>query len=237
MPLSPSLRSASTRPRRPRDRKSTRLNSSHRYISYSLLFFNDTAPTEIYPLSLHDALPICPDHRPSVDGECRSVPRFVRLPLALAGPDLLQPILHLHQAARLALVDRLFVVVAMKDLDGERDFSSELALPGRTDDGSIGLDFVERSSVLLRQDPLGDFLQVVVYVSAQVAAGLRWMGALRMDSAQNQLVPHGSGAGNLEPAPLPEGIEADPPLSHDVAEFLYSHRVSSCLWSFESSLL
>src|SRR3989338_6779501 len=24
-----------------------------------LFFFNDTAPTEIYPLSLHDALPIC----------------------------------------------------------------------------------------------------------------------------------------------------------------------------------
>src|SRR3989337_1466089 len=24
-------------------------------------FFNDTATTEIYPLSLHDALPICPD--------------------------------------------------------------------------------------------------------------------------------------------------------------------------------
>src|SRR3990172_6888714 len=42
-----------------RDRKSTRLNSSHGYISYSLLFFfNDTATTEIYPLSLHDALPI-----------------------------------------------------------------------------------------------------------------------------------------------------------------------------------
>src|SRR3990172_6856381 len=40
------------------DRKSTRLNSSHGYISYSLFFFNDTATTEIYPLSLHDALPI-----------------------------------------------------------------------------------------------------------------------------------------------------------------------------------
>src|SRR3990172_143521 len=40
------------------DRKSTRLNSSHRYISYSLFFFNDTATTEIYTLSLHDALPI-----------------------------------------------------------------------------------------------------------------------------------------------------------------------------------
>src|SRR3990172_6747020 len=40
------------------DRKSTRLNSSHCYISYSLFFFNDTATTEIYTLSLHDALPI-----------------------------------------------------------------------------------------------------------------------------------------------------------------------------------
>src|SRR4030043_1505 len=40
------------------DRKSTRLNSSHGYISYAVFFFNDTAPTEIYTLSLHDALPI-----------------------------------------------------------------------------------------------------------------------------------------------------------------------------------
>src|SRR3990172_2041610 len=42
------------------DRKSTRLNSSHTYISYSVFFFNDTATTEIYTLSLHDALPIFP---------------------------------------------------------------------------------------------------------------------------------------------------------------------------------
>src|SRR6266481_2651323 len=52
-----------------RDRKSTRLNSSHSSISYAvfclkkkrpcpLFFFNDTATTEIYTLSLHDALPI-----------------------------------------------------------------------------------------------------------------------------------------------------------------------------------
>src|SRR2546426_1118788 len=63
------------------DRKSTRLNSSHLVISYAvfclkkkkkkksfwcasraiffLFFFNDTATTEIYTLSLHDALPIC----------------------------------------------------------------------------------------------------------------------------------------------------------------------------------
>src|SRR3990167_3273735 len=41
-----------------KDRKSTRLNSSHSQISYALFFFNDTATTEIYTLSLHDALPI-----------------------------------------------------------------------------------------------------------------------------------------------------------------------------------
>src|SRR5258708_4307054 len=40
------------------DPKSTRLNSSHQILSYSLFFFNDTATTEIYTLSLHDALPI-----------------------------------------------------------------------------------------------------------------------------------------------------------------------------------
>src|SRR3990167_5439063 len=44
------------------DRKSTRLNSSHSQLSYVFFFFfNDTATTEIYTLSLHDALPICPE--------------------------------------------------------------------------------------------------------------------------------------------------------------------------------
>src|SRR5574339_321252 len=40
------------------DRKSTRLNSSNQAISYAVFFFKDTATTEIYTLSLHDALPI-----------------------------------------------------------------------------------------------------------------------------------------------------------------------------------
>src|SRR3989338_8017440 len=44
--------------KRLRDRKSTRLHSSHSSISYAFFFFNDTATTEIYTLSLHDALPI-----------------------------------------------------------------------------------------------------------------------------------------------------------------------------------
>src|SRR3972149_5023695 len=43
---------------RPQDRKRTRLNSSHSQISYAVFFFKDPATTEIYPLSLHAALPI-----------------------------------------------------------------------------------------------------------------------------------------------------------------------------------
>src|ERR1035438_769342 len=48
------------RPRTQRnvDRKSTRLNSSHLGISYAVFCLKDTAATEIYSLSLHDALPI-----------------------------------------------------------------------------------------------------------------------------------------------------------------------------------
>src|ERR1035438_5458574 len=40
------------------DRKSTRLNSSHLGISYAVFCLKDGATTEIYTLSLHDALPI-----------------------------------------------------------------------------------------------------------------------------------------------------------------------------------
>src|SRR5437867_1818358 len=40
------------------DRKSTRLNSSHRTISYAVFCLNDAATSPISSLSLHDALPI-----------------------------------------------------------------------------------------------------------------------------------------------------------------------------------
>src|ERR1035438_2227683 len=45
------------------DRKSTRLNSSHLGISYAVFCLNETAPTDIYTLSLPDALPISPRFR------------------------------------------------------------------------------------------------------------------------------------------------------------------------------
>src|SRR2546430_13468642 len=37
---------------------------SNQNVSYIFFFFNDTATTEIYTLSLHDALPISPKSRP-----------------------------------------------------------------------------------------------------------------------------------------------------------------------------
>src|SRR2546426_11080416 len=47
-------------------------------------FFNDTATTEIYTLSLHDALPISRDtHGPARDG-CNRVPRLLPAPHGLA---------------------------------------------------------------------------------------------------------------------------------------------------------
>src|SRR5688572_30324082 len=44
------------------DRKSTRLNSSHSQISYAVFCLNYSTTTEIYTLSLHDALPIYGSH-------------------------------------------------------------------------------------------------------------------------------------------------------------------------------
>ena len=37
------------------------------FLAFIVLFFNDTATTEIYTLSLHDALPICKHYRVSED--------------------------------------------------------------------------------------------------------------------------------------------------------------------------
>src|SRR2546426_12094761 len=48
------------------------------YFSF-FFFFNDTATTEIYTLSLHDALPISP---PRARARPRAVPRAGRAPLA-----------------------------------------------------------------------------------------------------------------------------------------------------------
>src|SRR5205807_6773698 len=45
------------------------------YISYYFFFFNDTPPTEIYTLSLHDALPIFPRSRHRCPRPCRSNPK------------------------------------------------------------------------------------------------------------------------------------------------------------------
>src|SRR5256885_6778581 len=46
------------------------LNLTEDYLDFLFFFFNDTATTEIYTLSLHDALPISPvDERPQARAE------------------------------------------------------------------------------------------------------------------------------------------------------------------------
>src|SRR2546426_4298330 len=58
-------------------------------VVFSFFFFNDTATTEIYTLSLHDALPICQIGRGSVTSHLEEIqgsrdrlcgPAFVRRP-------------------------------------------------------------------------------------------------------------------------------------------------------------
>src|SRR3712207_7779015 len=67
------------------------MSSDKDYLSF---FFNDTATTEIYTLSLHDALPISGDVR----DDARADPRGGGLRALLHGPAL--PRLHLHHPAR-----------------------------------------------------------------------------------------------------------------------------------------
>src|SRR5256885_17258721 len=50
-------------------------NRSFDWHIYIFFFFNDTATTEIYTLSLHDALPICGPGRPPPESRSRRPPR------------------------------------------------------------------------------------------------------------------------------------------------------------------
>src|SRR3712207_8197082 len=81
--------------------------SINRYSRFvELLFFNDTAPTEIYTLSLHDALPISGrgglQHRVRID----ALSAHVRVKSARAGGDRCAAVSPLRLISLLALLDR-----------------------------------------------------------------------------------------------------------------------------------
>src|SRR2546426_6273163 len=63
---------------------------STRSNTFFVFFFNDTATTEIYTLSLHDALPISRLDGPSLDPPCDD-PRSQALVVALAAVDAREP--------------------------------------------------------------------------------------------------------------------------------------------------
>src|SRR3712207_8361420 len=64
------------------------------FLSYVFFFFNDTATTEIYTLSLHDALPISEALRGDVGGGAEHLAVGVRVGLARGGGD--AEVEHLH---------------------------------------------------------------------------------------------------------------------------------------------
>src|SRR3981081_1929823 len=84
------------------DRKSTRLNSSHSTISDAVFFFNDTATTEIYTLSLPAALPIlsCGERAPgglvAKGAALEEGPGLYRLPRSEEHTSELQSLYHLR---------------------------------------------------------------------------------------------------------------------------------------------
>src|SRR5947199_9830097 len=63
-------------------------------VGFVFFFFNDTATTEIYTLSLHDALPICSPSRP-VPRACPARSRICRAPRSEEHTSELQSLRHL----------------------------------------------------------------------------------------------------------------------------------------------
>src|SRR5207245_6888411 len=95
------------------------LISYHTSISVIIFFFNDTAPTEIYSLSLHDALPILgmgdagiksAIQGSNVPNPDEAVPSFVSGAMAKAGKGLLEGTL---QAGTSAVSDKLLDLVGL----------------------------------------------------------------------------------------------------------------------------
>src|SRR3712207_8216859 len=84
---------------------------------YCFFFFNDTATTEIYTLSLHDALPICgsaPEYG-SKDVDPRRVPLTKRIPMKKS-----------RLATALAVAGALVAALVVTALPRSEEHTSEL---------------------------------------------------------------------------------------------------------------
>src|SRR5258708_27206836 len=105
-------------------------------------FFNDTATTEIYTLSLHDALPICPPNRPRgrLEGGLTAVRRRRRmLPFHLT-PSRRVPARSEEHTSELQSPDHLVCRLLLEKKNGQP--SDSTTLPTRYLDPVTALPFL-----------------------------------------------------------------------------------------------
>src|SRR5260370_14111518 len=105
------------------------------YAQLSPFFFNDTATTEIYTLSLHDALPICFLFSARAAGQAerarpRSVPGFARSPAPWRSEEHTSELQsHLNLVCRLLLEKKNFLARAENSFDHTKFHNSDLFFP------------------------------------------------------------------------------------------------------------
>src|SRR5689334_25058265 len=87
-------------------------------LCFKFFFFNDTATTEIYTLSLHDALPIC------LDGLIQFAKSLLKVAVTgVLAWWILKP--HLNEMERLATLDPAAILPFLADIRSE-EHTSEL---------------------------------------------------------------------------------------------------------------
>src|SRR3989441_2325300 len=111
---------------------------------FYFFFFNDTATTEIYTLSLHDALPICVGHGEVVTGLDAHLAPDLDLPAQVHEERPVRHVDDLHPLHRTDRVDDLLAVRLVARLEGDVARDRGLADDDQVDGADIAAGFADR---------------------------------------------------------------------------------------------